>query len=119
MIHVASVCKSYGVVQALDDVSFQVETGQVIGLLGPNGAGKTTMIKILCGYLQPDSGHVTIDDLDVMEHTLDVQARIGYLPENAPLYPELSVQRYLLMMAELRRIPPQDSPRYALQPGRR
>ena len=95
MIHAAGVSKSYGVVQALDDVSFQVETGQVIGLLGPNGAGKTTMIKILCGYLQPDSGQVTIDDLGVMEQTLDVQARIGYLPENAPLYPELSVQRYL------------------------
>jgi ABC-2 type transport system ATP-binding protein len=108
MIHVADVSKSYGSVQALDDVSFQVETGQVIGLLGPNGAGKTTMIKILCGYLQPDSGQVTIDDLDVMAQTLDVQARIGYLPENAPLYPELSVQRYLLMMAELRRIPSED-----------
>jgi ABC-2 type transport system ATP-binding protein len=106
MIHVADVSKSYGAVQALDDVSFQVESGQVIGLLGPNGAGKTTMIKILCGYLQPDRGQVIIDDLDVMEQTLEVQARIGYLPENAPLYPELSVQGYLIMMAELRRIPP-------------
>jgi ABC-2 type transport system ATP-binding protein len=112
MIHVADVSKSYGMVQALDDVSFQVEPGQVIGLLGPNGAGKTTMIKILCGYLQPDSGQVIIDDLDVMEQTLEVQARIGYLPENAPLYPELSVQRYLMMMAELRRIPPGDRLRY-------
>jgi ABC-2 type transport system ATP-binding protein len=108
MIHVADVSKSYGAVQALDDVSFEVEPGEVIGLLGPNGAGKTTMIKILCGYLQPDSGQVCIDDLDVMEKTLEVQARIGYLPENAPLYPELSVQRYLMMMAELRRIPLSD-----------
>jgi ABC-2 type transport system ATP-binding protein len=108
MIHVADVSKSYGAVQALDGVSFEVEPGQVIGLLGPNGAGKTTMIKILCGYLQPDSGSVRIDGLDVMEQTLGVQARIGYLPENAPLYPELSVQRYLLMMAELRRIPLSD-----------
>jgi ABC-2 type transport system ATP-binding protein len=108
MIDVADVSKSYDTVQALDGVSFQVEPGQVIGLLGPNGAGKTTMIKILCGYLQPDSGRVLIDGLDVMEQTLDVQARIGYLPENAPLYPELSVQRYLMMMAELRRIPPGD-----------
>lgn len=108
MIHVADVSKSYGMVQALDDVSFQVNPGQVIGLLGPNGAGKTTMIKILCGYLQPDSGQVRIDGLDVMRETLAVQARIGYLPENAPLYPELSVQQYLFMMADLRRIPSTD-----------
>jgi ABC-2 type transport system ATP-binding protein len=107
-IQVTDVSKSYDTVQALDSVSFQVETGQVIGLLGPNGAGKTTMIKILCGYLQPDSGQVLVDGLDVMEKTLDVQAHIGYLPENAPLYPELSVQRYLAMMAELRRIPQED-----------
>ncbi len=104
-IQVAGVSKSYGTVQALDDVSFQVEVGQVVGLLGPNGAGKTTMIKILCGYLQPDSGRVLVDGLDVMDRTLEVKARIGYLPENAPLYPELSVQRYLMMMADLRRIP--------------
>jgi ABC-2 type transport system ATP-binding protein len=107
-IQVAGVSKSYDTVQALDGVSFQVEVGQVVGLLGPNGAGKTTMIKILCGYLQPDEGQVQVDGLDVMEQTLEVQSRIGYLPENAPLYPELSVQRYLLMMAELRRIPAQD-----------
>jgi len=107
-IQVEDVSKSYDTVQALDSVSFQVETGQVIGLLGPNGAGKTTMIKILCGYLQPDSGQVLVDGMDVMEQTLDVQTRIGYLPENAPLYPELSVQRYLMMMAELRRIPQDD-----------
>jgi ABC-2 type transport system ATP-binding protein len=111
-IQVAGVSKSYDTVQALDGVSFQVEVGQVVGLLGPNGAGKTTMIKILCGYLQPDEGRVLVDGLDVMDQTLEVQSRIGYLPENAPLYPELSVQRYLLMMAELRRIPPQDRAGY-------
>jgi ABC-2 type transport system ATP-binding protein len=111
-IQVTDVSKSYGTVQALEGVSFQVESGQVIGLLGPNGAGKTTMIKILCGYLQPDNGRVLVDDLDVMEQTLEVQARIGYLPENAPLYPELSVQRYLMMMADLRRIPKEDRLRH-------
>jgi ABC-2 type transport system ATP-binding protein len=88
-------------VQALDDVSFQVAEGEIVGLLGPNGAGKTTAIKILTGYLQADEGNDTIDGLDVLTHTLEVQARIGYLPENAPLYPELSVQKYLLMMADL------------------
>ncbi|MBN1935877.1 MAG: ATP-binding cassette domain-containing protein [Anaerolineae bacterium] len=105
MIDVQNVSKSYGPVQALKNVSFNVEEGEIIGLLGPNGAGKTTMIKVLTGYLQPDEGEVTVDGLDVMADTLKVQERIGYLPENAPLYPELSVQGYLKMIAELRQIP--------------
>lgn len=108
MIDAQHLSKAYGDVQALDDVSFEVKAGEIVGLLGPNGAGKTTAIKILTGYLQPDEGTVTIDGLDVLTHTLDVQARIGYLPENAPLYPELSVQKYLMMMADLRQIPPAD-----------
>ena len=89
MIHVTDVAKSYGPVQALKEVSFHVAPGQVVGLLGPNGAGKTTMMKILTGYLQPDSGSVRVDGLDVLTDTLAVQERIGYLPENAPLYPEM------------------------------
>ncbi len=105
MIEVQDVSKSYGTIQALRGVSFQVAAGQVIGLLGPNGAGKTTVMKILTGYLQPDSGRVTVDGLDVMTHPLEVQKRIGYLPENAPLYPELSVQAYLRLIADLRQIP--------------
>ncbi len=105
MIDVHALKKSYGPVQALKDVSFHVDTGEVIGLLGPNGAGKTTMMKILTGYLQPDEGQVSVDGLDVLTDTLAVQRRIGYLPENAPLYPEMSVQAYLTMIAELRQIP--------------
>lgn len=108
MIEVEQLSKAYGDVQALDQVSFRVNAGEIVGLLGPNGAGKTTAIKILTGYLQPDEGTVTIDGLDVLTHTREVQARIGYLPENAPLYPELSVQKYLLMMADLRQIPQSD-----------
>jgi len=110
MIVVEDVSKSYGSIQALKDVTFQVEPGEVIGLLGPNGAGKTTMMKILTGYLQPDQGHVAVDGLDVLTDTLEVQKRIGYLPENAPLYPEMSVQAYLKMMADLRQIPTADQP---------
>lgn len=110
MIDVTDVSKSYGSIQALNEVSFHVEAREVIGLLGPNGAGKTTMIKILTGYLQPDSGQVTVDNLDVLADTLEVQKRIGYLPENAPLYPELSVQAYLKMIADLRQMPPADQP---------
>jgi ABC-2 type transport system ATP-binding protein len=106
MIHVTDLTKSYGDVQALRGVSFQVASGEIVGLLGPNGAGKTTIIKILTGYLQPDDGSVEIDGLDVLAKPIQVQARIGYLPENAPLYPELSVQGYLKMMADLRSIAP-------------
>ena len=110
MIDATDVSKSYGSVQALKDVSFHVVAGEVIGLLGPNGAGKTTMMKILTGYLQPDSGQVMVDGLDVLTDTLQVQKRIGYLPENAPLYPELSVQSYLKMIADLRQIPDEEQP---------
>jgi ABC-2 type transport system ATP-binding protein len=105
MIDVRGVSKAYGPVQALRDVSFHVAAGEIIGLLGPNGAGKTTMMKILTGYLQPDEGTATIDGLDVLTDALSVQKRIGYLPENAPLYPEMSVQAYLSMIAELRQVP--------------
>ncbi len=105
MIEVADLIKSYGPVQALRGVSFKIKPGEIVGLLGPNGAGKTTAIRILTGYLQPDSGMVTVDGLDVLTHTRQVQARIGYLPENAPLYPELSVQAYLTLMADMRKMP--------------
>lgn len=105
MIEVTDLKKSYGSVEALKGVSFSIADGEIIGLLGPNGAGKTTIIKTLTGYLQPDSGTVIVDGLDVLTQTQMVQERIGYLPENAPLYPELSVQAYLLMMAGLRQIP--------------
>ena len=110
MIDVSNVSKSYGQIQALEGVSFHVDAGEIIGLLGPNGAGKTTMMKILTGYLQPDEGQVSVDGLDVLTDTLRVQQRIGYLPENAPLYPEMSVQAYLKMMAELRQLPADEQP---------
>jgi ABC-2 type transport system ATP-binding protein len=110
MIDVTDLSKSYGPVQALRGVSFHVDAGEIIGLLGPNGAGKTTMMKILTGYLQPTEGTVTIDDLDVLTEAEQVQQRIGYLPENAPLYPELSVQAYLKMIADLRQIPEERQP---------
>jgi ABC-2 type transport system ATP-binding protein len=105
MIEVSNASKSYGPVHALRDVSLRIAQGEIVGLLGPNGAGKTTLIKILTGYLQPDTGSVQVDGLDVLKDTRQVQARIGYLAENAPLYGELSVQAYLKMMADLRGIP--------------
>jgi len=105
VIEVTDLSKSYGPIEALRKISFSIAEGEIVGLLGPNGAGKTTIIKILTGYLQPDEGTVRINDLDVLEHTREIQAQIGYLPETAPLYPELSVQVYLQMMADLRQVP--------------
>ena len=110
MIDVTGLSKSYGPVEALQGVSFHVDAGEIIGLLGPNGAGKTTMMKILTGYLQPSAGTALVDGMNVVTDALEVQRRIGYLPENAPLYPELSVQGYLKMIAELRQIPASDQP---------
>ena len=108
MVEVTALGKSYGSVRALDGVRFSIASGEIVGLLGPNGAGKTTVLKILTGYLQPDHGTVTVDGLDVLTDTLAVQERIGYLPENAPLYPELTVQSYLRHIAELRRLSPEE-----------
>ena len=105
MIHVEELCKSYDDVEALRGVSFSVQPGEIIGLLGPNGAGKTTIMKILTGYLHQNSGSVAVDGLEVVEHMEQVQEKVGYLPENAPLYPELTVQSYLQMIADLRSIP--------------
>lgn len=105
MIDVKGITKSYGPIEALRGISFDIASGEIVGLLGPNGAGKTTTIKILTGSLHPDDGIVKVNDLDVLQHTQEVQAQIGYLPETAPLYRELTVQGYLKMMAELRDIP--------------
>ena len=112
MIEAEGVSKAYGPIVALEDVSFQVDAGEIVGLLGPNGAGKSTLMKVLTGFLQPDEGQVLIDNLDVLTDTLAVQERIGYLPETAPLYPELSVQAHLNMMADLRRVPAADKPAF-------
>ena len=106
MIEAVEVGKRYGALQALDGVSFEIGRGEVVGLLGPNGAGKTTLIRILCGYFEPSAGRVSVDGLDVVDHVQDVQARIGYLPEQAPLYPEMLVQEYLDMVADLRGVAP-------------
>ncbi len=106
MIEISHLSKSYGEIIALHEVSFGIKKGEIVGLLGPNGAGKTTLIKIMTGYLHPDSGTALISGHNVMEETLEVQKGIGYLPENAPLYPELTVQAYLSLMAELHQLDP-------------
>ena len=105
MINVHNITKRHGAIEALRGVSFSIEPGEIVGLLGPNGAGKSTAIKIITGFLHPDDGWVEIDGKDVLTDLRAVQARIGYLSENTPLYPELSVQAYLMMIADLRSVP--------------
>lgn len=105
MIEVQHLSKQYGHVHAVRDVSFQVGSGQVIGLLGPNGAGKTTIMKILTGYHFPSSGTATIDGLSVEEYPEEIKKKIGYLPENAPSYGDLTPLEYLTFVAEARLIP--------------
>lgn len=93
--------KRYGNQLALDDVSFSVEKGQVLGFLGPNGAGKTTMMRIITGIIPASSGRVMVNGVDVLEDSLKVRERIGYLPENNPLYTDMYVKEYLRFVAKL------------------
>jgi ABC-2 type transport system ATP-binding protein len=101
MIEVRNLEKSYGETQALKGISFSIQAGEVVGLLGPNGAGKTTAMKILVGFLLPSAGEARVAGIDVTADPLEVQRRIGYLPENAPSYHEMLVQELLLFMAEM------------------
>jgi len=104
-IEVKNLCKEYGNVRAVTDVSFSVGDQQVLGFLGPNGAGKTTVMKILTGFHFPSGGKAFIDGIPVDEQPLDVKNRIGYLPENVPLYGDLTVDEYLSFVSQARSIP--------------
>ena len=102
MIEVSHLTKTYGRHLAVDDVSFAVEDGQICGLLGPNGAGKSTIMNILTGYLSATSGLVTVAGHPLPEEADAAKACVGYLPEQPPLYPEMTVEEYLLFAAELK-----------------
>jgi ABC-2 type transport system ATP-binding protein len=104
MIEAKSLCKSYGIFKAVDDLSFTVEAGQVLGFLGPNGAGKSTTMKMLTGFLAPTTGTALINGIDVVENPVAVQKNIGYLPEGAPSYGEMTVEQFLTFIARARLI---------------
>jgi ABC-2 type transport system ATP-binding protein len=105
MIQVESLTKDYGPRRAIEDLSFNAEKGEILGFLGPNGAGKTTTMRILTGYMPPTSGRAMVAGFDVVEQSLEVRRRVGYLPETVPLYPDMSVFDYLKFMADLRHLP--------------
>ncbi len=105
MIEVQSLTKLYGGRAAVRDATFRIEPGEIVGFLGPNGAGKTTTIRMLTGYLPPTSGSASIAGFDVFRQGDEVRARIGYLPENVPLYPDLRVDEFLRFRAAQKRLP--------------
>ena len=105
MIEVKGLTKTYGQHQAARDISFSVAKGEVVGFLGPNGAGKTTTMNMITGYLSPTAGTASVGGHDVLEEPMEVKRLIGYLPENPPLYPEMTVAQYLRFVARLKRIP--------------
>ena len=105
MINVQNITKNYGPFQALKNISFQVDKGQIVGFLGPNGAGKTTTMRILTCFMPASSGRVTVAGYDVFKASREVRKRIGYLPENVPLYPEMTVTKYPRYMAKIRSVP--------------
>lgn len=102
MIQVENLTKHYGQHIALDSISFDAQPDEIVGLLGPNGAGKTTTMRILTGFMPPTSGSVTISGYDVLEDSLAVRKRVGYMPEQVPIYPEMTVRGYITYWAKLR-----------------
>ena len=101
-IEIKNLVKSYGTKNALDNVSFSVKKGEVMGFLGPNGAGKSTTMNIICGYLAADSGSVLVDGINAADNPTEVKRRIGYLPEQPPLYMDMTVLEYLIFVFELK-----------------
>ena len=109
MIKVSGLTKDYGARRAIDNLSFDAQQGEIVGFLGPNGAGKTTTMRILTGYMPPTDGEALVAGYDVVEESLEVRKRVGYLPETVPLYTDMIVFDYLKFMGELRKIPNLDA----------
>src|SRR5688572_6045927 len=105
VIEVQHLTKRYGPVTAVDDVTFRVERGEILGFLGPNGAGKTTTMRVLTGYMPPTEGKAIVAGFDVLEQPVDAKRRTGYLPETPPLYPDMTVRDYLDFVARIKGVP--------------
>ncbi len=108
MIEVQHITKNYGRTTAVDDVSFRVEPGEILGFLGPNGAGKTTTMRILTGYMPPSQGRAMVAGFDVFDKPLEAKRRTGYLPETPPLYPDMTVREYLDFVGKIKGVAPRD-----------
>jgi ABC-2 type transport system ATP-binding protein len=108
VIEVQHITKRYGGFTAVDDVSFKVERGEILGFLGPNGAGKTTTMRILTGYMPPTDGRAAVAGYDVFTHPIEAKQRTGYLPETPPLYPDMTVREYLDFVARIKGVPPKE-----------
>ncbi len=104
MIRVEGLTKDYGPRRAIHELTFDAQQGEILGFLGPNGAGKTTTMRILTGYMPPTSGKAQVAGFDVVDQSLEVRKRVGYMPETVPLYPDMTVIDYLKFMADLRRV---------------
>jgi ABC-2 type transport system ATP-binding protein len=102
MIEVENLKKQYGAFQALKGISFQAQTGEILGILGPNGAGKTTTMRILTAFMPPSDGRVTVAGYDIIRDSMEVRKRVGYLPERVPLYPDMTVEGFIAFWAKLR-----------------
>jgi len=114
-IQVSNLTKTYGLQKAVDDITFQVKTGEILGFLGPNGAGKTTTMRVITSCLLPTAGKITIGNYDVHEDTEEIKKYIGYLPENNPLYYDMFVIDYLKFIAEMRSIPKTETSKRILE----
>jgi len=108
MIRTSGLTKDYGSRRAIENLTFEAQQGEVVGFLGPNGAGKTTTMRILAGYMPPTYGTANVAGFDVVEESIEVRRRVGYLPETVPLYPDMTVYEYLKFMADLRHLPNAD-----------
>src|SRR5260370_16082352 len=108
MIKVEGLTKRYARTVAVDNISFEVEKGQIVGFLGPNGAGKTTTMRVLTCFLPPTAGSANVAGFDVLEQPFEVKKRIGYLPETPPLYPEMEVKEYVTFVGKLKGVPKAD-----------